>query len=738
MKVIYDEKNKIFHLYNEKISYVLKVMRSGELGQLYYGQKLIVTDLEHLYYEKDVPTVCVFETEQQYSMSNMRQEYSSFGGTDFSVGCYNIEQENGSNLTEFRFKDFEILDEKPRIPNMPQSEGSCKTLKVTLVDVLIDTRLELYYSIFENSSCIVRSARFINVGDQKLFLDKALSFQLDFDELDFKMLQLDGAWARERNVSYRDVKQGRTIIESTLGATSHIQNPFLCLLKGDANERQGQVYASTLIYSGSFIGSVDVASHERVRMSMGIHPQNFKWELTKTQDFWTPEAVLNYSPKGLNDLSQEFHAFIKSHVMRLKPTTKRTKFLTNNWEATYFDFDGPKIIDIAREAKKCGAEMFVLDDGWFGNRDTDTSSLGDWQANEEKLKMSLSALSKEVTSMGLDFGIWIEPEMISKRSKLYEKHPEFAIQTPNRSMSYGRQQFVLDFANPEVVEHIFEMLCLELDELDFQYIKWDMNRNITEGYSSTLEAKNQGEFLHRYMLGVYKLYELLQARYPEVLIEACAGGGGRFDLGMLYYSPQIWTSDDSDPVERLKIQWGTSLLYPLHAIVNHVSAVKNHQTGRESDLDFKASVAYFGNFGYEINFSELDKDEKSKIERQMNFYDQHQDIFLKGEFYRLESPFEGNPNHISMMAKYKNTVILGAYNLLYRPNAPIRRIKLQGLDPNKTYIDENKVEYSAAYLMNTGYFINNNICGTDRFDYNAVGESDFSSSVIILTEKGEK
>ncbi|WOO88578.1 alpha-galactosidase [Mollicutes bacterium LVI A0078] len=735
MNIIYDETNKIFHLNNEKISYVLKVMRNGELGQLYYGQKLVVSDLEHLYYEKDVPTVCVFEKEQQFSMSNMRQEYSSFGGTDFSVGCYNVEQENGSNLTEFKYSSYEVLDQKPRIPNLPQSEGKSKTLKITMIDTLINARLELYYSIFENSSCIVRSARFINEGEQKLFLDKALSFQLDFDDLDFKMVQLDGAWARERNVTYRDVKQGRTIIESTMGATSHVQNPFLCLLKSDANESHGEVYASTLIYSGSFIGSIDVASHERVRMSMGIHPQNFKWELTNEQDFWTPEAVLNYSPNGLNDLSQEYHNFIKDNVMRLKPKVKRTKFLTNNWEATYFDFDGPQIIDIAKEAKKCGAEMFVLDDGWFGTRNDDTSSLGDWQTNEQKLKMSLAELSTTITGMGLDFGIWIEPEMISKRSKLYEEHPQYAIQTPNRYMSYGRQQFVLDFANPEVVQYIFDMLCVELDRLDFQYIKWDMNRNITEGYSSSLGIHNQGEFLHRYILGVYKLYELLQEKYPDVMIEACAGGGGRFDLGMLYYSPQIWTSDDSDPVERLKIQWGTSMLYPLHAIVNHVSAVKNHQTGRETNLDFKASVAYFGNFGYEINFSELNEKEKQQIEKQMKFYDKYQDVFLKGKFYRLESPFDGNTNHVSMMAEYQGTIVVGAYNLLYRPNAPIRRIKLQGLDAGKIYVDQDGIEYSGAYLMNTGYFINNNICGTDRFEYEAVGESDFSSSIIIFNQK---
>ncbi|MFV0555854.1 MAG: glycoside hydrolase family 36 N-terminal domain-containing protein [Lactovum sp.] len=323
-------KNQILHLSNSKISYVLKIMRSGELGQLYYGQRLFGQDLNYLYYEKDIPTVCVYEKEQQYSMSNMRQEYSSFGGTDFSVASYNIEQENGSTLTEFRFKDFKILNEKPKIPQLPQAKGESKTLKIILEDSLIQANLELYYSIFEDSSCIIRSTRFINLGEQKLFLNKAMSFQLDFDDLDFKILQLDGAWARERNINYRDVKQGRSIIESTMGASSHVQNPFLCLLKGNADENQGQVYAASLIYSGSFIASVDVASHERVRMTMGIHPQNFKWELSKAQDFWTPEVVLNYSPSGLNRLSQDFHQFIRKHIMPLEKNLKRTKFLTNN------------------------------------------------------------------------------------------------------------------------------------------------------------------------------------------------------------------------------------------------------------------------------------------------------------------------------------------------------------------------------------------------------------------------
>lgn len=732
MEIKFYEQDKIFHLTNKKISYVLKIMRNGELGHLYYGAKLHSNDLNHLYYEKDIPTVCVFETEQQFSMSNMRQEYSSFGGTDYSVGSYSILQENGSNLTEFKYQSHEILSVKPKIPGMPQAEGDGITLAITIYDKLIDTSIIMYYSIFSNSSIISRSNKFVNHGSQDLMLTKAMSMQIDFDHNDFKMLQLDGAWARERNITYRDVEQGRTIIESTLGASSHIQNPLVCIMDKDANEKYGNVYAASIIYSGSYIGTIDVTSHKRTRMSIGIHGQNFTWNLTNDNEFWTPEAILNYSPEGLNNLSHEFHAFIKSNIMRLGLNVTRTPFITNNWEATYFDFDGPQIIDIAREAKACGCEMFVLDDGWFGARDSDTCALGDWFVNEKKLKMPLTELVNQITSLDLDFGIWIEPEMISKRSKLFEAHPEFAISTPNRHMNYGRQQFVLDFANPEVVQYIFEMLCDVLNTIEFKYIKWDMNRNITEGYSSTLGTRNQGEFLHRYILGVYKLYELLQVRYPHVLIEACAGGGGRFDLGMLYYSPQIWTSDDSDPVERLKTQFGTSILYPLHSIVNHVSGVHNHQTGRASHLDFKASVAYFGNLGYELNFLDLNADEKESISKQMNFYDKYQNVFLKGKFYRLESPFENNLNHISQMCVLDDLAIVGIYNILYTPNSPTRRVRLQGLDANSLYKSSDGNTYTGNYLMNLGYIVMNNICGTDHMKYDLVGESDFSSSVLLF------
>lgn len=732
MNVKFNENEKTFHLYNEKISYIMKVLLHGEIGHLYYGERIYGEDFEYMYYQKHFPSVSVYREVSGYSMSGMRQEYSSFGGTDFSVGSYAIRQENGSKLTEFKYVSYKIFSQKPSIPNLPSSDGESLTLEIKLIDELINVEMYLYYTIFKNSTIIARSSRFVNISNQNLYLESALSAQLDFDDNDFTMLQLDGAWARERNITKRNVSNGRTIIESTLGASGHIQNPLIVLCKDNANEDYGQVYAMTLIYSGSFIGSVDVASHNRTRVSMGIHPNCFEWKLDN--EFWTPEAILNYSNMGINKLSHEFHSFIRSNIIKLDRNFKRTKFLTNNWEATYWDFTGEKILEIAKSAKECGCEMFVLDDGWFGKRNDDTSSLGDWYVNTEKLGMSLKDLSSNIKCMGLDFGIWIEPEMISKESELYKIHPEFAIQTPNRRMSIGRKQFVLDFSNMNIVEYVFSKLSDVLDDIEFDYIKWDMNRNITEAYSLSLENDTQGEFYHRYILGVYKLFELLKTRYPRILIESCAGGGGRFDLGMLAYSQQIWTSDDSDPVERLKTQTGTSILYPLSSIVNHVSSVKNHQTGRITDLDFKATVAYFGNFGYEINFSQLNEGEKEKISQQMKFYDEYQHVFLKGKFYRLESPFEGNQTNVSMMCVLDDTAIIGIYKTLYAVNEPVRRVKLKGLKSEAKYIDLNDNVYYGTQLMNQGFLIINSTCGTGVTEYENAGDSDFSSTLIVLKE----
>ncbi|WOO86708.1 alpha-galactosidase [Mollicutes bacterium LVI A0039] len=730
MNIKYNKEEQTFHLYNEKISYVMKVLLHGEIGHLYYGERLYGDSFAHMYYQKHYPSVSVYREVSGYSMSGMRQEYSSFGGTDFSVGSYTIRQANGSKLSEFEFQSFKVLEDKPKIPNLPSSSGKSLTLEIKLVDQLTKVSMYLYYTIFADSSVIARSTRFVNKSLSPLYLEHALSAQLDFDENDFNLVQLDGAWARERNITKRQIEQGRTIIESTLGASGHIQNPLMVLTKGNADEYQGQVYAMTLVYSGSFIGTVDVASHKRTRLSMGIHPLNFEWKLD--DEFWTPEAILNYSSCGISNLTHEFHSFVRNNIMKLKPSFKRTKFLTNNWEATYFNFNGPQIIEIAKEAKKCGCEMFVLDDGWFGKRNDDTSSLGDWQVNEQKLQMSMATLSREIKDIGLDFGIWIEPEMISKESDLYKIHPELAIQTPNRRMSVGRKQFVLDFSNMDIVKSIFNQLTKVLDDIDFDYIKWDMNRNITEAYSVSLTPDCQGEFYHRYIMGVYRLYEMLYERYPNVIIEGCAGGGGRFDLGILAYSSQIWTSDDTDPVERLKTQFGTSILYPLASMVNHVSAVKNHQTGRVTSLDYKAAVAFFGNFGYEINFLELSDKEKIQIAKQMKFYDEYQDVFLKGKFYRLESPFEADSNLVSMMSVYNETSVVGIYTNLYQTNAPVRRVKLKGLDAKAQYHCSDGNTYYGSELMNIGYLVINATCGTSVFDFEHTGESDFSSTIIVL------
>ncbi len=732
MNIKYFEKDNIFHLYNEQISYVIMVMKNKGLAHLYYGARLEDFDLVDLYYQRQHPTVCIYEKEESFTMATMRQEYSSYGTTDFSVGSFEIEQSNGSKITEFVFKDYEIIDGKEKIDSMPSSFGDCKTLILRLEDSLINCELLLKYSIFENHSIIVRSNSFINNGSSSLRLNNAMSMQLDLDTNDFKMLELDGAWARERHVTYKDISAGKNIVESTMGATGHMQNNLICLLKDDANEFNGQVYGATMIYSGSFLGSVEVTMSNRTRLMMGIHPHNFSWEIKPNSSFDTPEGILGYSKDGLNGLSQNFHKFVLENVVNQKMKHKKTPILINNWEATYFDFDGNDLINIAKNAAKANMELFVLDDGWFGDRNDATNALGDWFVNEEKLKMPFEQLIKSINDLGLDFGLWFEPEMISERSQLYSSHPEFVIKTPNRKMSFGREQYILDFSNKEVVEYVFKMMDDILSKYNISYVKWDMNRNITEGYSQSLNINNQGEFFHRYILGVYYLYELLQDKHPNLLIEACAGGGGRFDLGMLYYSPQIWVSDNTDPVERLKTQYGTSILYPLKTMSAHVSAKVNHQTGRFTNLDFKANVAYFGNFGYEVNLAEMTNEDLNVISKQIEFYNDNFLTFHEGKFTRLESPFEKNHNHVSWMVEDEDQVIVGIYDVLYQTNKPIRRVYLKGLNENINYIDQNGRKYSGKQLVYNGILLKGNICGLhDEYDLGS-GTKDFSSEILVL------
>ena len=547
-------------------------------------------------------------------------------------------------------------------------------------------------------------------------------------------MQLSGAWSRERYVKNRILEQGITAIDSMRGNSSHEHNPFMVLKRPNAGETSGEVIGFSLIYSGNFRMQAEVDTHDVTRITVGINPDRFDWKLEPGEEFQTPEAVMVYSDQGLNKMSQTFHRLYAKRLARGYWRDRPRPILNNNWEATYFNFTEDRLVQIASKAKECGVELFVLDDGWFGQRNDDHAGLGDWVANPERLPNGIKGLSERIEAMGIKFGLWFEPEMTNKDSDLYRAHPDWILHTPGRNASHGRYQYVLDFSRKEVVEYIYEMMAKILSEAKVSYIKWDMNRSITECYSVALPADRQGEVFHRYILGVYDLYERLTSEFPEVLFESCSSGGGRFDPGMLYYAPQGWTSDDSDAIERLKIQYGTSLCYPISSMGSHVSVIPNHQVFRKTPLHTRANVAYFGTFGYELDLNSLKEEEIAEVKEQIVFMKKYRKLFQFGDFYRLKSPFEGNETIWMVVSEDKKTAIVGYYRTLNGVNQAYSRIKLQGLDPDMLYENIlNKTENYGDELMNFGLITTDVTAGEVPGD--ATPCTDFESRIYILKAK---
>ena len=561
-----------------------------------------------------------------------------------------------------------------------------------------------------------------------------MSLSLDLPDRDYVWMQLSGAWSRERYVKERALEQGITAIDSMRGNSSHEHNPFMVLKRRHTDEGMGEAIGFSLIYSGNFRIQAEVDTHDVTRVTAGINPEGFDWKLEVGEAFQTPEAVIVYSDNGLNEMSQTFHKLYAKRLARGYWRDRTRPILNNNWEATYFDFTEDRLVEIAGKAKECGVELFVLDDGWFGARRNDRAGLGDWVANPDLLPNGISGLAERIEQLGIKFGLWIEPEMVNKDSDLYRKHPDWILQTPGRNTSHGRYQYVLDFSRKEIVDHIYEMIAKLLSEAKISYIKWDMNRSITECYSVAYPADRQGEIFHRYILGVYDLYERLTAEFPEVLFESCASGGGRFDPGMLYYAPQGWASDDSDAVERLKIQYGTSMCYPISSIGSHVSVVPNHQVFRNTPLHTRANVAYFGTFGYELDLNKLSNEEIEEVKMQIQFMKEYRQLLQFGTFYRLKSPFEGNETIWMVVSEDQSTVLVGYYRVLNGVNLPYSRVKLQGLDPEKLY--ENVLANTENYgdeLMNLGLITTDVTAGEVPGD--AEPCTDFESRIYILKEK---
>ena len=707
MPISYHEASGEFHLYNADISYIIGLLPNAHAGQIYFGARLRDRDSFAHLIENTCRPISSWPMRERanFSLEFARQEYPCFGTSDFRQPAFELIQENGSAVSDFTYTGHRIYSGKPDLPGLPhsytESDTEADTLELFLRDRVTSTELTLTYTVFVNYNVIARSASFANRGTETLFLGRAMSVSVDFPDRDFQWMQFSGAWGRERQPITRDLLPGVTAAESMRGHSSAHENPFVILKRPHTTESSGECYGFSLVYSGNFLAQAEVDTYDVTRVSMGINPRNFRWKLAPGETFHTPEALLSYSVDGLNGLSGTLHHILRERVARGYWRDRPRPVLLNNWEATGMRFTEREILNIAGKAAEAGVELFVLDDGWFGRR-SEFSGLGDWYVDHSKLPDGLRGLSEKINALGMRFGIWIEPEMVNEDSELYRAHPEYALGVPGRSKSLGRCQLVLDFSNPEVVECVYDMLMKAFDGVKLSYIKWDMNRSITECYSSHWPADRQGEIYHRYILGVYSLYEKLRAAFPEVLFESCASGGSRYDAGMLYYAPQAWCSDDTDAAERLRIQYGSSYGYPVSSCGAHVSTCPNQQTGRVAPLSTRANVAFFGAFGYEMDLNELDAHGFEKVKEQIAFMKENRELIQYGDFYRLVDPDSGRYGAWMVVSPDKTAAVVGFYKLLNTVNTGFCQLKLQGLNPEYEYEINGDTRMGGDELMKFG------------------------------------
>lgn len=707
MSIIYQEAEQSFILHSKSSSYILRITKNKYLEHVYYGPKIEQPNVNMMCKSSfRVSFSANPDEDASFSLDTRPGEYPAYGNTDLRSPAYQIQLENGSRITDLSYDSYEIIKGKPKLPGLPSlsaDEKEASTLKITLIDSLIQLKVILSYTVFENEDVITRSVEFINEGNTKLKILRALSMSVDFDHYDYDLLTLNGSWGRERHMVRRPLVQGSQSIESRRGASGHSENPFMALLGKNTRENHGEAYGFSLVYSGNFLALAEVDQYATTRIQLGINPFDFSWILTPGETFVTPEVVMVYSNQGIGEMSRTYHRIYRNNLMRSKFKDKERPILINNWEATYFNFNEDKIKEIAKQASELGIELMVLDDGWFGKRDSDNCSLGDWYVDKKKLPNGLKGLSDAINSYGMKFGLWFEPEMVSPDSDLYRAHPDWCIHVPDRHRSTARTQLILDYSREDVRNAVVDMLTKVLESANISYVKWDMNRNMTEIGSALLDENRQQETAHRYILGVYEVMDTITQRFPDILFESCSGGGGRFDPGILYFMPQTWTSDDTDGVERLKIQYGTSIVYPVSSMTAHVSAVPNHQTGRITPIEFRHSVAMAGNFGYELDITKMDEEEKKYIKEQVDLYKSIRRIVQFGDLYRLMSPFEGNHSSFLYVTEDKKEAVLFLYRVMNVPNAPLYRIPLDGLEPSYHYqIDDGNLVVRGDQLMNYG------------------------------------
>ena len=709
MGIIYCEKDRIFTLQTKNTTYQMQVDRYGFLLHLYYGKKTD-TCMDYLltYYDRGFSGNPYDAGEDRtYSMDTLPQEFPCYGNGDFRSTAFAVENADGSMSCDLRYKSHKIFDGKYNLEGLPAvyaSEEEAQTLEILMEDPVTGVKVVLLYGVLPAQDIITRSVSVKNESSGKIYLNKIESASLDFLYGDYELLTFYGRHAMERNVQRVPVVHGTQKIGSVRGTSSHQYNPMMILAEKETTEDKGNCYAMSFVYSGCFQGEVLKDQLNQTRMMLGLQEEAFRYPLETGEMFQAPEVILSYSSEGMNRLSQNLHHCIRQHICRGKYKEEIRPILINSWEAAYFDFTGDTIYELAKAAKEVNIDMLVMDDGWFGKRDDDNSGLGDWFVNEKKLGGTLGNLIKRINDLGVKFGIWIEPEMVSEDSDLYRKHPDWALTVPGRNPVRSRNQLVLDFSRKEVVDEIYDQICKVLDQGNIEYVKWDMNRSLMDVYSSV--TRDQGRVLHDYVLGLYDFLERLVQRYPNLLIEGCSGGGGRFDAGMMYYTPQIWCSDNTDAIDRLRIQYGTSFGYPVSVVGSHVSAVPNHQTGRKTPLHTRGVVAMSGTFGYELNLMKLSEEEKQEIREQIAEYKSYAPIIQNGLYYRLTNPTTEEIcawEFVHTDEKEQSKVLLNIVMQVIHGNMTVNYVKLQGLEETAVYREEKSGKrYTGAALMYGG------------------------------------
>lgn len=704
---IYKQDNT-FILSNNEITYSFSIEKQRYLRHRYFGKRINAsTNINQPYFFDRGFCSNPFPDERDFSLDTLFQEYPDMNQGDFRSPAYVIQTEDGKRVTRFFYKGYKIIKGKPSLKGLPaiytENDEEAATLCITLEDEYLKAKINLYYTIFKDFAAICRHVEIVNSGKQNLYLERLMAMSMDFAGTDYDVLTLSGSHINEKNINRRHISADTIVIDSNRGASSPQETPAIFLMEREATENFGQVWGFNFVYSGDFQAVVQTGQYNSVRVQMGMNPLTFGWSLKENESFVSPETVMVYSDKGMNKMSQTFHNMYRKRLCRGVYREKIRPILINSWEAFCFDVDEEKCLSLAKKAADLGIELFVLDDGWFKNRVCDKNALGDWVEDENKFPNGIEHLVKEINKMGMQVGIWFEPEMVSPNSDLYRKHSDWIIRSQNYEPILSRCQYVLDLSNPEVCDYVIESLSKVLSKTTVTYVKWDMNRHITDLGSYYLGEDRQRELSHRYMLGLYHILDELNKRFPNVLFEGCSSGGGRFDAGMLYYMPQTWTSDNTDAVCRMKIQYGTSLLFPPITMGAHVSAVPNHQVGRVTPLQTRFIVAMSGNLGYEMDLAQISDEEKEAIKEQIAFYKSIREVIQKGSFYRLKNPQNGNEAAWNFVSEDKKTVIYCYFKILAEPlrvNTPIR---LKGLDENGIYKSKtNGICYGGDELMYAG------------------------------------